>query len=132
MIAADRSQRPPGRLSRRINASRHELEQLQTETGIQCREHRVGTAHTLLRFDENLLLTVALYATPGHEAPLIHLRRRADYGLFDQLAKHFEDIWASAGPIESAEKAVEHQDKPATSAADQLLDGLDYVWRPDQ
>ena len=33
VIAADLAQRPPGRLTRRINASRHQLEQLQSGTG---------------------------------------------------------------------------------------------------
>jgi hypothetical protein len=47
------------RIYHRIQASRRQLEQLQLIAGIECREHHVATSHTVLRFDEQLLLDAA-------------------------------------------------------------------------
>jgi len=46
---------------------------------------------------------VGLYATPGASAPLLHLRRQAADGLFDRFAGHFEAIWATTTPVDSAQ-----------------------------
>jgi hypothetical protein len=66
---------------------------------------------------------------------MLHVRRRGDYQLFDQLAKHFEDVWATAVPTGAGAdleppSPPERQD-PAAPKADPFLDQLDYVWRPD-
>jgi hypothetical protein len=132
-LAADLAQQPPGRLIARIDTARDRLLPLLSEPGIELREHRVGTSHTILRVDEQLLLTVHLYGTPGFQAPLIHLRRERDYGLFDQFAKHFEDIWQHAQPIgarQPNDATPAGAAKPGSTGAASILDRLDDVWRP--
>ena len=123
-VAADLEHRPAGELLRRIGEARARLESFGSVGGLEVREHRVGTTHTIRRFDEQMLVTVHLYGTPGFQAPLIHLHRRRDFGMFDQFAKHFENVWANARPI-GAEAPT-----PAEMSKEEFLDSLDYVWRP--
>ncbi len=122
---ADGEHRPPGQLLRRLRDSSERLAPLAAARGVQIREHHTGTSHTILRFDEQMLVTIHLYGTPGFQAPLLHLHRQRDFGVFDQLAKHLEDVWASATPI-----AGEPDDPVAAGRVDDSLDELDYVWRP--
>jgi len=131
VIAADLAQPPSGRLASRIAHAEDQLADLASEPGIELRQHQVATSHTILRFDDEMLLTVHLYGTPGFQAPLLHLRRERDYGLFDQLAKHLEDIWNSAKPLAGA-ATDEQAAAPTAPVRDTFLDDLDHVWRPGQ
>lgn len=132
VLAADLRQRPAGRLAARIRTSQERLLTLAGQPGIELRQHQVASSHTILRFDDELLLTIHLAATPGLHAPLLHLHRERDYGIFDQLARHVEDVWETARPLHGAagETAAAPPAKPEPSGADQLLDKLDNVWRP--
>jgi transcriptional regulator with XRE-family HTH domain len=121
-VAADLEHRPAGELLRRIGQARERLDALVETEGLEAREHRVATTHTILRFDEQMLVTVHLYATPGFQAPLIHLHRRRDFGIFDQFIKHFEDVWAVARPIGDSNSTRAEMSKQ------ELLDSLDNVW----
>lgn len=123
---ADREHRPPGRLTRRIQASHQQLLALHDPPRIEVCQHHVATSHTILRFDDTILLTIHLHGTPGFQAPLLHLQREHDYGILDQLAKHIDDTWQTAAPTAASGDA-----KPASAAnqADaerqQFLDSLD-------
>jgi hypothetical protein len=44
-----------------------------------------------------MLVTLHLWATTSAQAPLLHLRRAGDDGLFDQFAGHVEAIRHQAG-----------------------------------
>jgi hypothetical protein len=56
----------------------------------------------VLRFDDHMLATLHLHAQAGVRSPLLHLQRRDEHGLFDQLAAHFDSIWQAASePIRS-------------------------------
>jgi hypothetical protein len=54
--------------------------------------------NSLFRFDDEMFVTPHLYATTGYRAPLLHLRRLGNDGIFDSFAGHFEAMWASAKP----------------------------------
>ncbi len=126
VLSADVRQRPPGRLVARIKDAHRRLAPLARESGIEVRQHDVACSHTILRLDDHMLLTVHLYGTPGFQAPLIHLRRERDYGIFDQLVAHVEGLWQAAQPLGS-------QGRPepvATATGGDELDDLDYIWRP--
>jgi len=131
VLAADAQQRPPGRLLARIRASHHHLFGLIGQTGVELRQHQVATSHTIQRFDDTMLLTVHLYGTPGLQAPVLQLRRELDYGLFDQFARHFEDVWQAAQPI-GGQTAQTPASSEATDDAEreQFFDSLDRTWRP--
>jgi hypothetical protein len=55
--------------------------------------------NSVFRFDDDMLVTPHLYATPGSSAPLLHLRRLGPNGLFSRFSAHFEGIWHDTKPI---------------------------------
>ncbi len=130
VLAADQQQGPPGRLISRIQASQQRLLGLLGQPNVEVRQHHIATTHTILRFDEHMLLTIHLYATPGFQAPLVQLRRERDYGLFDQFAKHFEDVWQAAQPIAGRQSQITAAAAARAAERDEFLDQLDHVWRP--
>jgi transcriptional regulator with XRE-family HTH domain len=131
VLQAELAQRSSGRLVSRITAARALIQELAGQPQIQVREHSVATTHTILRFDDDMLLTIHACGLPGFRAPVLQLRRRRDYGIFDQLARHFEDVWAASSAIEMADERRHRADHAADSASkESMLDQLDYVWRP--
>lgn len=76
------------------------LGRLQPLLGIPNLDARTFIAsrfNTILRFDEQMLLTLHLYGLPPVSAPLLHLRRTGRDGLFEQFACHYDAIWDDAG-----------------------------------
>jgi transcriptional regulator with XRE-family HTH domain len=68
-------------------------------TGAEFRRQEAPLYSSIFRFDDEMLVTPHLYATPGHSAPLLHLRRLMPNGLFSRFASHFESVWSNAKPI---------------------------------
>lgn len=87
-----------GGLAARIRTSIHYLEPLAERSGIELRLHAAPMYNSIFRFDDQMLVTPHLYGRPGRLAPLLHLRRRKDGGMFDNFATHFEDVWTTAAP----------------------------------
>ena len=83
----------------RIQSSRAALEPLMAMEAVDIRFQEAPLYNSLFRFDDEMLVTPHLYATPGHAAPLLHLRRLGPSGLFSRFATHFDGIWADARPI---------------------------------
>lgn len=57
--------------------------------------------NSVFRFDDQMLVTPHLYATPGRAAPVLHLTRLGPSGIFSRFSAHFEAIWSDSRPIES-------------------------------
>jgi transcriptional regulator with XRE-family HTH domain len=74
-------------------------EKLMTVEAIEARTFIAGRFNTILRFDDEMLVILHLYATSGESAPLLHLKRHSDHGLFEQFADHFDALWQDAQPI---------------------------------
>lgn len=98
-------------LEREIELARGHLEPLVGKPGIEIRAFYAERYNTILRFDEQMLVTLHLWATPTAQAPLLHLRRRGDGGLFDQFAHHLEGIIREA--TEPVDPNPEHYPDPA-------------------
>ena len=131
VLAAGLAQRTAGRLPARVRSSLERLSELASHPGVIVRQHAVPTVHTILRFDDTMLLSVHLHGIPGFDAPALALQRRRDYGIFDQLTGHFETVWASAAPLPSpTSAAAPAPPAPTVSGADALLDRLEERWRP--
>lgn len=81
---------------RQIAVARGHLEPLLQWPGILIREYVAGRFNSILRVDDEMLLTLHLFATPGSRAPLLHLRRQSNDGLFDRFASHYQAIWQHA------------------------------------
>ena len=88
----------PITLSARLQTSLIAFQPLLELEGAQLRYQDVPLYNSVFRFDDEMLVTPHLYATAGHKAPLLHLRRLSPNGLFDRFAEHFEAIWAASDP----------------------------------
>ena len=71
-------------------------------SGAELRYQNAPLYSSVFRFDDEMLVTPHLYATPGNRAPLPHLRRLGPNGLFSRFASHFEAIWATATDVASS------------------------------
>jgi hypothetical protein len=69
------------------------------DRGAEFRFQEAPLYNSVFRFDDEMLVTPHLYRTPGHSAPLLHLRRMMANGLFDRFATHFESVWSDAKPM---------------------------------
>ncbi len=79
-------------MDREIDLAHGHLQPLIGLPGIELGTFWAERYNTILRFDDQMLVTLHLWATPGPEAPLIHLQRRGEHGLFDQFAGHLDAI----------------------------------------
>jgi hypothetical protein len=81
--------------------ARGHLEQLAGQPRVELREFYTDPRYTILRFDEQLLITPHLHSAPLDDSPLLYLRRRHDGGLFDRFAAHLDAIASGASrPVE--------------------------------
>jgi len=55
--------------------------------------------NSVLRGDDQMYVTPPLYAMKRYRAPLFHIRRSTDDGVFDGFVAHFERVWAVAESI---------------------------------
>lgn len=83
-------------LDRDLQRSHYAQSQLLDEPNIQLRTHWAERSCSILRFDDEMLATINLYATPDTHSPRLHLRRRSDHGIFDRLTEHLDAIWTYA------------------------------------
>jgi transcriptional regulator with XRE-family HTH domain len=72
------------------------LAPLASQPRVEVREFVAAVPHTILRFDDELLTILRLHGLDRSQAPLLHVRRRQDDGLFDQLTAHFDRTWNTA------------------------------------
>jgi lambda repressor-like predicted transcriptional regulator len=93
-----------------IELARGHLEPLIGKPGIEIRHFYAERYNTILRFDDQMLVTLHLWGTPTAQAPMLHLRRRGDGGLFDQFAHHLDEIIKEAS--ESVDPAPDHYPDP--------------------
>jgi len=88
-----------GTLSDRIRTTIDHFEPLFGVEGIDLRFHETRMYNSIFRGDDQMFVTPHLYALKGYRAPLLHLRRSTDDGMFDGLMAHFERIWTVSTPI---------------------------------
>jgi len=98
----------------RIQSTLEWLEPVLQFNEIDARFQDAPLYSSIFRFDDQMLVTPHLFATPGHSAPLLHLRRLGPNGLFSRFAAHFEGIWADTRPIREDRRRT-----PAGRAAEQ-------------
>jgi hypothetical protein len=61
--------------------------------GIEFRQHATCLYNSIFRFDDQMLVNQHVYGVYGYMAPLLHLRRMHDGGLFDTYISSFQRIW---------------------------------------
>jgi transcriptional regulator with XRE-family HTH domain len=84
-----------------IARSRGHLEPLLALPGIQARKFAAMRFNSIVRGDDEMLVTLHLWGTPSQRAPLLHLRQAEQPALFDQFATHYQAVWDHAAhPID--------------------------------
>jgi transcriptional regulator with XRE-family HTH domain len=68
--------------------------------GIEIRTHGTTLYNSLYRADNDLLVNAHVWGVNAFGAPVWHLRRANEGGLFDTYADGFEAVWATAAPVE--------------------------------
>lgn len=62
---------------------------------VEIRNHATVLYNSIYRFDSDMIVNPHIYGKTAPMAPALHLRRTADYGLFDTYADSFEAVWDS-------------------------------------
>ncbi|KDN84360.1 transcriptional regulator [Kitasatospora cheerisanensis KCTC 2395] len=88
----------PLTLSTRIEVTLSELAKLRG-TDIEARYETGHVSLSVFRFDDDMIVTPLLPGRIGHDAPMMHLRRAQDDGVFDRFAGHVEDLWAKGRDV---------------------------------
>lgn len=88
----------PLTLTARIAQTRHLLEPLADVVAV--RQSGMGFGRSVYRGDAVATVDWWLHGQNGTDFPVLHLRRRMDGGMFDQVAvRHVESLWDSATPV---------------------------------
>lgn len=88
-----------GTLSDRIRTTIDHFKPLFGVEGIDLRFHQTRMYNSVFQGDDEMFVTPHLYALKGYRAPLLHIRRLGDDGMFDGFVAHFERVWAVSKPI---------------------------------
>lgn len=68
--------------------------------GIEVRKHGTTLYNSIYRADDHMLVNAHVWGVNAYGAPVWHLRRNGDGGMFDTYAESFNAVWATADPIE--------------------------------
>ncbi|MER8188041.1 XRE family transcriptional regulator [Kitasatospora sp. NPDC094015] len=95
----------PLTLSTRIEVTLSELAKLR-DTTVEARYETGHVSLSVFCFDQDMIVTPLLPGRIGHDAPMMHLRRAQDDGMFDRFAGHVEDLWGKGRDVWTME--VQH------------------------
>jgi lambda repressor-like predicted transcriptional regulator len=96
--ADEESTNVPLTLTSRIEQTRHLLAPLRDV--VEVRQTREGFGRSVYRGDDTAAAHWWLHGQLGIDFPVMHLRRRLDGGLFDQVAvRHVEALWEAARSV---------------------------------
>lgn len=97
----DREEGTPLTLAVRIQTTLSAWGPLFECPGFQLRYQNIPLYNSVFRLDDEMLVTPHLFATPGSQAPMLHLRRLGPGGIFSRFAHHFDSVWADSRPHEN-------------------------------
>jgi lambda repressor-like predicted transcriptional regulator len=97
----DEELRLGGTLTARIEASVRNLKLLRVRQlegqRFELRLHAAPMYCSLFRVDDEMLVTPHVYGRSGRlDTPILHLRRRERFGIFDSYLQHFDDVFYKA------------------------------------
>ncbi|MDT0458557.1 XRE family transcriptional regulator [Streptomyces sp. DSM 41527] len=67
--------------------------------GIEIRTHETTLYNSIYRADDQLLANAHVWGVNAYGAPVWHLRRNGDGGIFDTYAQSFDEVWTTAKPV---------------------------------
>jgi hypothetical protein len=100
----DSEEKTPITLVVRINSTLQQFAPLADCENFHLRYQDIPLYNSIFRFDDQMLVTPHLFATPGSAAPLLHLRRGGAEGLFPRFADHFESVWTTTRTIDQPDQ----------------------------
>ncbi|GAA4223605.1 DUF5919 domain-containing protein [Actinomadura meridiana] len=62
--------------------------------GVEVRQHATTLCNSIYRGDDQMLVNAHVFGMNAFGAPVWHLRRESDGGVFDRYAESFEAVWA--------------------------------------
>ncbi|MEU1784679.1 helix-turn-helix transcriptional regulator [Streptomyces sparsogenes] len=68
--------------------------------GIEVRTHGTTLYNSLYRADDQLMANAHVWGVNAYGAPVWHLRRHREGGMFDTYVQSFNAVWATATPVE--------------------------------
>lgn len=87
-------------LVNRAEIARDAFDPLFTMASVEYRPHAATVYTSIFRFDEQMLVNQHLFGIYGYLAPLMHLQRTGEGGLFDMFMTSFDRVWhVSGSPI---------------------------------
>lgn len=72
-------------------------------SGIETRTHETTLYNSLYRADDQLLVNAHVWGANAYGAPVWHLRRNGEGGMFDTYGQSFDAVWATAKPVQQEE-----------------------------
>nr|WP_280892720.1 XRE family transcriptional regulator [Streptomyces sp. LBL] len=67
--------------------------------GIEVRTHATTLYNSLYRADDQQLVNAHVWGVNAYRAPVWHLRRHEESGVFDTYAESFDAVWSTATPV---------------------------------
>ncbi|MGW7246312.1 XRE family transcriptional regulator [Streptomyces decoyicus] len=67
--------------------------------GIEIRTHGTTLYNSIYRADDQLLANAHVWGVNAYGAPVWHLRRNGEGGIFDTYAQSFDAVWTTAKPV---------------------------------
>ncbi|MFF0001526.1 XRE family transcriptional regulator [Streptomyces avermitilis] len=67
--------------------------------GIEVRTHATTLYNSIYRADDQALVNAHVWGVNAYKAPVWHLRRSGEGGMFDTYADSFDAVWATATPV---------------------------------
>lgn len=68
-------------------------------SGIEVRTHATTLYNSIYRADDQTLVNAHVWGVNAYGAPVWHLRRNGEGGMFDTYASSFDAVWETATPI---------------------------------
>lgn len=72
---------------------------LHATPGIEIRTHSTTLYNSVYRGDDEVMVNAHVWGTNAYAAPVWHLRRIVDGGLFDTYADSFDAVWQTGHPV---------------------------------
>ncbi|MEU7582643.1 XRE family transcriptional regulator [Streptomyces sp. NPDC041068] len=69
-------------------------------SGVEIRTHGTTLYNSLYRADDQLLVNAHVWGVNAYGAPVWHLRRNGEGGMFDTYATSFDAVWETAEPVQ--------------------------------
>jgi lambda repressor-like predicted transcriptional regulator len=109
LTVAEAEQRPdvqltdPPALGWSLQRTIGSLQPLLDQPGVLVRTFVAERFASIVRCDEEMLVTLPLWGAPPQLRPIIHLHHRQTNGVFDRYAHHYDAIWNQAATALTAD-----------------------------